>query len=97
MALSHMRWPELIARIAPYSFGLYLCHPIFLDLFEIFMQQGSSDFAPITQALMKMSFALVTTSLFVFIISKIKVLAWTIGLGALPKLRLGAKAKEGTA
>lgn len=85
MVLSHLRWPELIAKLAPYSFGIYLCHPIFLDLFEIAMQKGS-DLSPIAQIGIKMSFALITSSALVYLISKTKLLAWTIGLGPLPML-----------
>jgi len=94
MALSHLRWPVLIARVAPYSFGLYLCHPIFLDVFEIVMQQGRSEFDPITQSLLKMSFALTTTSLLIFLIARVKPFAWTIGLGPLPNLRPLIKTQE---
>lgn len=83
MALSYKRWPNWIGRVAPYSFGLYLCHPIFLDLYEIAMQNGTS-FSPIAQVSAKIGFALISTSLLVYLISKIKFLAWTIGLGPLP-------------
>lgn len=86
MALSYKRWPQWIGRVAPYSFGLYLCHPIFLDLYEIAMQNGTS-LGPMAQVSAKIGFALISTSLLVYLISKIKFLAWTIGLGPLPALR----------
>lgn len=86
MALSHKRWPDWLGRLAPYSFGIYLCHPIFHDLYEITMQKGI-DLSPIAQVALKVGFTLILTSLLVYGISKIKFLAWTIGLGPLPQLR----------
>lgn len=87
MTLAHLRWPEIISRIAPYSFGLYLCHPIFHDLYEIAMQNGT-DLSPISQIGLKVGFTLVMTSVLVFIISKTKMIAWTIGMGPLPRMRV---------
>lgn len=85
MALSYKRWPAWISKVAPYSFGIYLCHPIFLDLYEIAMQNGTS-LSPIAQVSLKIGFALTSTSLLIYLISKTKLLAWTIGLGPLPAL-----------
>ena len=87
MALSYLSWPNVISKIAPYSFGLYLCHPIFHDIYEIMMQQDNANLSPIYQVLLKIGFTMIATSTLVFIISKIKFLAWTIGLGPLPRLR----------
>lgn len=85
MALSHLRWPEWIARFAPYSFGMYLCHPIFHDVYEVVMQTGTG-LSPIAQVGLKIGFTLIMTSALVYAISKVKLLAWTIGLGPLPMM-----------
>jgi len=84
MALGNLRWPLLISRLAPYSFGIYLCHPIFLDLTEIWLK--GSQLSPITQIGLKSGITLIATSVLVYLISRMSLLAWTIGLGALPKL-----------
>lgn len=90
MCLSHRRWPRLLSRIAPYSFGIYLCHPMFLDLAEIWLRDTA--LAPVWQVLFKIGFALGATSLLVAGLSRIPWLAWTIGLGPLPFARRAAPA-----
>ena len=84
MSQAHLNWPRWIARLAPYSFGLYLCHPIFHDLFEIFVQTDTA-LSPIIQVSLKICFTLITTSVLVYALAHLKPLAWTIGLGPLPK------------
>lgn len=85
MAVGHRKWPEAIAKMAPYSFGIYLCHPIFLDLCEIVLRD--TELSPTAQVSWKITVTLLTTSLLVYGLSKVRILAWTIGLGALPKMR----------
>lgn len=78
------RWPALIGRLAPYSFGIYLCHPIFLDLCEILLR--TSEFGPMAQILFKFSMALPATAVLVWALSRSQALAWTIGLGPQPRI-----------
>lgn len=82
MAMSDTHWPSILTRLAPYSFGIYLCHPIFLDLAEIVLKNTS--LAPIAQVGLKLSFALFATSVLVVVLKHSRLLAWTIGLGPLP-------------
>lgn len=84
MCLGHKRWPQILSRLAPYSFGIYLCHPIFLDVVEV-MTRGAG-MSPTTLVLVKITFALAATSAFVWCLSRSSAFAWTIGLGALPWL-----------
>ncbi|MEP2784552.1 MAG: acyltransferase [Pseudoruegeria sp.] len=86
MSASHKHWPDIISRAAPYSFGIYLCHPIFLDFAEV--QFHASPLGPSAQFLVECSFAIIATSFFVIAISRIRSLAWTVGLGPIPTLRL---------
>ena len=88
MCLAHKNWPNVLSRIAPYSFGIYLCHPIFLDLAEIALRD--TTLSPIAQIGIKIGWALPLTTLLVLALSKLPPLAWTVGLGPLPNLRLGA-------
>lgn len=82
LVLAHRQWPEVISRVAKYSFGIYLCHPIFLDLVEI----GISDqqLTPTEQVLIKIVLAILATTAFVVGLERVRPLAWTIGLGPLP-------------
>ncbi len=84
LTLSQRQWPQLLSRLSPYSFGIYLCHPIFLDLAEISLH--GSNFSPISQVLLKIAFILPATCILVLVLRRIPMLAWTIGLGSLPKL-----------
>ncbi|TCL01140.1 surface polysaccharide O-acyltransferase-like enzyme [Shimia isoporae] len=84
MCLADKLWPEWISRAAKYSFGIYLCHPIFLDLAEIALQ--TVEASPMLQVIFELAWVVPTTALFVFCISRIPVLAWTIGLGPLPQI-----------
>lgn len=82
LSLGHRHWPEILARLAPYSFGLYLCHPIFLDLCEIWLRDV--DWSPIAQIGVKISLTLLATSLLVWALAQMRLAAWTIGLGPFP-------------
>jgi surface polysaccharide O-acyltransferase-like enzyme len=82
MALGHKSWPLVISRLAPFSFGIYLCHPIFLDLCEIALRDTALP--PIAQVGIKITLTLSATCLLVWILSRLRLLAWTIGLGPLP-------------
>lgn len=82
MALGHRHWPNRISRMARYSFGIYLCHPIFLDLCEIALR--NSGLSPIALIGLKTSVTLAATIVLVLGLARIRALAWTIGLGPLP-------------
>jgi len=86
MSLAHGRWPQAFTRFAPYSFGIYLCHPIFLDLIEIALT--GTEVSPTTQVFVKIAGALGATSVLVALVARTPALAWTIGLGPLPRLRV---------
>ena len=82
MLLGERRWPPVFSHLAKYAFGIYLCHPIFLDFCEILLID--SILSPIGQVLFKIVLTLVATSALVAALSRIPFLAWTIGLGRLP-------------
>ena len=82
LALGHRNWPMILTRLAPYSFGIYLCHPIFLDLIEIWV--SGETLSPIGQVSVKIIAAIVLTSALVWILERTRVLGWTVGLGPLP-------------
>ncbi|MEM1374119.1 MAG: acyltransferase [Pseudomonadota bacterium] len=83
MVLAHRSWPGLISRVAKYSFGIYLCHPIFLDLIE--MAIAAQALAPMEQVLIKIVLGIAATSGFVLLLERTRPLAWTIGLGRQPQ------------
>lgn len=77
-------WSDLFSRYAKYAFGIYLCHPIFLDLCEIILRQ--TDLQPWAQVTFKIGITLSCTTVFVLILSKTPGIAWTIGLGKPPRI-----------
>lgn len=85
MAAALCRWPSVISRLAPFSFGIYLIHPVFLDAFEILLWK--SDVLPATYVFLKFFGALSATGFAVWAIKGIPFLAWTVGLGPLPLAR----------
>ncbi|NRB03625.1 MAG: acyltransferase [Rhodobacteraceae bacterium] len=84
LCLGHKTWPQILTKLAAYSFGIYLCHPIFLDLAEIALRETA--LLPTYQVLIKIGTVVPATALFVLLLNRLAPLAWTIGLGPLPKL-----------
>ena len=82
MSFRHLNWPSVFSKIAQFSFGLYLLHPAILDMLEIGL--SGYEFAPAELVLVKFALALTGTATVVFIISKLRLLSWTIGIGDLP-------------
>ena len=82
MCLWRLSWPPILSRLAPYSFGIYLCHPLFLDLAEILLRD--SDASPITQVGIKIAMALPGAALLTWALSRSISLGWSVGLGPLP-------------
>jgi len=82
MLNAHRAWPPVISKLSPYSFGIYLSHPIFLDLFESITRNAS--FSPTVYVSLKVGVGLFLTCLFVALLKQIPFLAWTIGLGKIP-------------
>ncbi len=83
MVLGHLRWPHVLSVLAPFSFGVYLCHPIFLDQAEMLL--AAHNWPPFSQVSFKIVHTVPLTSFFVWMLSKSSAFAWTIGLGKLPK------------
>lgn len=90
MSLRHKTWPTLFTRLAPFSFGIYLTHPIVMDAVEIMI--ASWNLVPWQMVAIKFSLAFTGALLIVITISRIPFLMWTIGLGGQKKLPLPGRA-----
>jgi surface polysaccharide O-acyltransferase-like enzyme len=90
LCLSQRNWPKVISQIAPYSFGIYLCHPIFLDIVEIALQ--GTALTPIAQVLLKIAVAIPSTVVLVAALKRVPALAWSVGMGPLPFWRVSRNA-----
>ena len=74
----------VLSRLAPYSFGIYLVHPIFLDIAEIALWNAA--LSPMVFVLLKTIWAVSLSSVLVVVLSRTSSLGWTVGLGSFPKL-----------
>jgi surface polysaccharide O-acyltransferase-like enzyme len=84
MGLRNANWPSVISKWAPYSFGIYLVHPIFLDLLELALWPMA--LSPSLFVGLKTMGGIAGATLLVIGLSQIKLLAWTVGLGELPRI-----------
>lgn len=82
-------WPQIISTWAPYSFGIYLVHPIFLDLAEMLL--WSMSLSPSLYVGLKTVLGIIGAVALVFGLSRIRLLAWTVGLGPFPKFSMQSK------
>ncbi len=82
----HFVWSPRWSELAKYTFGVYLMHPIMIDLFDIAITQSgvSSGMSPAAIVLFRYAFVLPATFGLTVAVGKFKPLAWTIGLGPAP-------------
>ena len=79
LCLSSVKWSELFSKYAKYSFGIYLCHPVFLDVSEVLISQ--STWTPSQVIIAKIVVTIPSTIVFVHMLETSKSFGWTIGLG----------------
>lgn len=86
MGSQFMEWSPRWSKLALYTFGVYLVHPAVIDLFDIlvFKTGLSSMMAPWLLVLTRFAIVLPMSFAVAFGLSKVKALAWTIGLGPTP-------------
>lgn len=90
-----LQWSNRWSVLAQFSFGVYLVHPLVIDLFDVFLYStGLSEMmAPWAIVVTRFGTALPMSFALAYGISKIGLLAWTIGLGPTPwERRKAAKA-----
>lgn len=81
-----MEWSTKWTAVARYSFGVYLIHPLVIDLVDVtlFRSGLSAMMAPWLIVLTRIAIVLPGSFLIAIGLSKIALLAWTIGLGPTP-------------
>lgn len=90
-------WSPTWSKLAKFTFGVYLVHPLVIDLLDIalFKTGASGVMSPWAIVLVRFAFALPLSFGLALGISKLKPLAWTIGLGPNPWEMRGANKKAG--
>ena len=78
LAVSHWPWPPIFSRLAPYSFGTYLVHPLVIDVFDV----GTKDWGWSVTAYSstKILISVGITVAIVALLSKLPFWAWSMGL-----------------
>jgi surface polysaccharide O-acyltransferase-like enzyme len=82
----YLQWSDRWTQLAKYTFGIYLVHPLAIDLFDIavFKTGLYQVMDPWLIVVGRFSFALPMSFAIVVGLSRLKFLAWTIGLGQNP-------------
>ena len=78
----YLKWPDRLSQWSRFSFGMYLIHPAILDLVEIVCLQLTLQ--PDWYVLMKYCVTAFLSLSITIAIGKVKLIAWTMGLGPLP-------------
>lgn len=86
MGGQYLPWSDRWTQLAKYTFGVYLVHPLVIDLFDItiFTTGLSEHMAPTLIVISRFAFVLPTSFALTVGLSEFKPLAWTIGLGPTP-------------
>lgn len=79
-------WSPRWTRLAQYTFGVYLVHPLLIDLYDIALVKSGAAAAMSPAAIVSLRYMLVLPAalLLSIAISRIKLVGWTIGLGPTP-------------
>jgi hypothetical protein len=74
-------WAPVFSRIAKLNFGVYLVHPVFIDLYDIALFKSGLHLPPAASVSSKYVFVAICAFSTAFLLSKSRPLAWLIGLG----------------
>lgn len=82
----YLQWSPRWTFLASYTFGVYLVHPLVIDLYDIavFGSGLSASMDPWLIVMARFAFALPASFALAYGLSKFQPLAWTIGLGPTP-------------
>lgn len=78
----YMRWPDRLSQWSKFSFGMYLIHPAIMDILDVAFLGISVQ--PDWYVLMKYGATAFLSLGLTMAIGRIRVIAWTVGLGPLP-------------
>jgi peptidoglycan/LPS O-acetylase OafA/YrhL len=79
LGLQHARWPASLSWFAKFTFGVYLIHPIFIDVFDVAFHHLGWKLDPTVMVLLKYVFAVSLSLVVSYAMSEVRFLAWMIG------------------
>ncbi|MBT9383024.1 acyltransferase [Pseudooceanicola sp. CBS1P-1] len=79
-------WSPAWSKTAKYTFGIYLVHPILIDLYDIFIYSTGlyAHMRPTATVVFRIAFAMPGAYYLTKLIGSLPLLAWTVGLGETP-------------
>lgn len=77
-------WSAKYSKLARFTYGIYLIHPIFIDIFDVTLLNSHLIIQPILIVLSKYIIVVPLSFAFAYVLSIIRPLAWLIGLGPVP-------------
>jgi len=87
MGMQYVTWSPRFGQLATYTFGVYLVHPILIDLFDIAAYTGHWNLSPLVMILAKFCFAVPGAFGLAYVLGKIPPLAFLIGIEGKPEAR----------
>ncbi|KAB7614734.1 acyltransferase [Amylibacter sp. SFDW26] len=84
MASAKIEYFTKLSQLAPYGFGIYLIHPIFLDIAEVILWNLALN--PMAFIIIKVFWAVVLSFISVWLLSKTVMFGWVVGLGQFPEI-----------
>jgi peptidoglycan/LPS O-acetylase OafA/YrhL len=96
MASQNLRWSPRFSVLAKYTYGVYLTHPIFIDIWDAGVKTSGLVMDPTSQTVAKFVIGAAGGLGLTFALSRVGALAWLVGLGALPFSR-GSASRAGGA
>ncbi len=87
MSTQNMKWSPQFSVLAKFTYGVYLTHPIFLDLWDAWVKVSGSVIDPTTQMFAKWIIGIAGGFGLTFLLSRTPPLAWLVGLGQTPFLK----------
>ncbi len=86
MGGQYREWSPRWSQLARYSFGVYLVHPMVIDIFDVTLYRSgyASALEPWMIVVLRIAFALPASFFVTVALSRLKITAWTIGLGPAP-------------
>lgn len=94
----HLDWSPRWSRLARFTFGIYLTHPLVIDLVDVALltSGAAAHMGPAAIVGLRVAVAMPAALLLSMGIARLAPLAWTIGLGPAPWVR-GATGAQGRA
>jgi surface polysaccharide O-acyltransferase-like enzyme len=84
LGAQYAEWSPRWSKMARYTFGVYLLHPMLIDLFDVSVHASGLVFSPAELVLSRFALCLPGSFAMAMLIARIPALAWIIGLGPLP-------------